>query len=96
MKVRFYIISIFTLFLVFLNSNAQAQWERVPVGNKNNFKDLFFINSETGWVVGGGATILKTLDGGETWIAQQPNVSQNITSVFFLDGDLGWAASRKG
>ena len=96
MKVRFYIISIFALFLVFLNSNAQAQWERVPVGTKNNFKDLFFINSETGWVVGAGATILKTLDGGKTWIAQQPNINQTISTIFFLDEDNGWTGGSKG
>ncbi len=96
MKVNFYIINIFALLFVFLNSNTDAQWEKIPVGTSHTFKDLFFISPETGWVVGSGATILKTEDGGETWIAQQPNVNQNITSVFFLDGDLGWAASRKG
>ena len=90
------IINVLVFIFAFLSSDVNAQWEKIPVGTTQNLKDLFFINSETGWVVGSGSTILKTTDGGETWIAQQPNINQNISSVFFLDESFGWAGCGNG
>ena len=36
-------------------------------GTKVTLLDTFFLNSESGWTVGAGGTILHTQDGGKTW-----------------------------
>ncbi|MCX6162361.1 MAG: T9SS type A sorting domain-containing protein [Ignavibacteriae bacterium] len=62
------------------------------MSNVNN--SLFFINSNTGWVV--GSTIMKTTNGGTNWNNDLPNLipysdSYNcLHSVFFSDQNTGW------
>jgi len=40
---------------------------RFNVVTKYGISDIKFINNETGWVVGGEGTLLKTVDAGENW-----------------------------
>jgi hypothetical protein len=70
-------------FILFATSNYYSQWHKLPVGTDSDLLDLHFISPDTGWVVGRGSTILKTIDGGKTWISQQANIDQDIYSVFF-------------
>ena len=50
--------------------------ERQPEGWKTdaNLRDVFFLNPQLGWAVGGNGTILKTTDGGETWLESRPKI----------------------
>ena len=63
---------------------------------------MYFIDSRRGWAWGGGKVdryteqpgiLLMTLDGGETWNPVAYPFSQNIYSIFFLDGDHIWAST---
>jgi len=49
---------------------------------------------EKGWIVGDSGTIIHTSDGGKTWISQNSRTNNNVVSVFFLNRNLGWAASQ--
>jgi photosystem II stability/assembly factor-like uncharacterized protein len=60
---------------------------------------VYFINSETGWVVGYFYTgalfqsrILFTTDGGKSWIhhPQESEISAVLNSVYFSDANNGW------
>lgn len=42
-------------------------------------------------MVGYGGTILKTTDGGQTWITQVSGTSNELRSVFFTDVNTGYA-----
>ncbi|MDQ7818244.1 MAG: YCF48-related protein [Melioribacteraceae bacterium] len=56
-------------------------------------EDIFFVNSDVGWAV--NDFILKTIDGGETWIEQQkPSSNFRSSSIFFLNESLGWLQDR--
>jgi photosystem II stability/assembly factor-like uncharacterized protein len=64
---------------------------------------LYFVDSRRGWAWGGGKVdryteqpgiFLATLDGGETWNQVAYPFSQNIYSVFFLDGEHIWASTE--
>jgi hypothetical protein len=57
---------------------------------------IFFIDSNTGWTVGGAGTILKTTNNGVTWIIQKSGVQSELYSVFFLDSNIGWIAGFNG
>jgi photosystem II stability/assembly factor-like uncharacterized protein len=58
--------------------------------------DVRFVNAFTGWAVGLTGTILKTVDGGSTWVAQDSSVTTNLFSVSFTDASNGWAVGRDG
>ncbi|MGE0104246.1 MAG: YCF48-related protein [Blastocatellales bacterium] len=69
-----------------------------------DISSIFFIDRNTGWAV--GPTILKTVDGGETWetptepveIIGLPVESSTyrfgFSDVFFLDAERGWLAGN--
>jgi photosystem II stability/assembly factor-like uncharacterized protein len=73
-------------------------WEKVatplPAGEHPDFWDMFFIDEQTGWVVGEEGTILTTLDGGNTWTRQDTGLRDapgfTITAVRFLTPSRGW------
>lgn len=74
-----------------------AQWIPLNTGGINNYlTDTHFISSDTGWVVGRGPAILKTTDGGNTWINQTTSTNEDILSVYFLDGMNGWIGGYDG
>lgn len=64
---------------------------------------VFFVDSTTGWAVGGlkgelerCGVIIKTIDGGETWVQQHDILSSPLTSVKFADSLSGWAVGWNG
>ncbi len=52
-------------------------------------------NSNTGWTVGVGNTILETVDDGTNRIPQASGASNDLLSVYFTDFNIGWAAGLK-
>lgn len=72
-------------------------WEKLSrTITKANLQAVDFVNSQTGWVVGSGGTILATKDGGQHWIRQQSGVDTRLTDVMFLNSELGWAVGFSG
>jgi photosystem II stability/assembly factor-like uncharacterized protein len=52
---------------------------------------------DTGYVCGGGGTVLKTLDGGKDWSRTvPPNTGMVIFASKFISGDTGWIAGSNG
>ena len=67
------------------------------IGFRNTIQALHFIDDNTGWAVGQFLSIIKTTDGGNTWVSQQVSGSMaQLTGVYFTDSHNGWAVgSRK-
>ena len=67
-------------------------------GTSNYLYDIFFIDENTGWIVGGSGTILKTTDGGEHWEQKTYNNQTQFIymSVYFTNKDTGWIAGSDG
>ena len=55
---------------------------------------MCFLDTKTGWVIGVDGTLLKTTDGGGSWVSQKlsaaPYATAIFTTVFFLDATQGW------
>jgi photosystem II stability/assembly factor-like uncharacterized protein len=51
---------------------------------------VFFITSETGWIVGSGGTIMKSIDEGKSWQLQMSPSNMDFYSVYFIDEHTGW------
>jgi photosystem II stability/assembly factor-like uncharacterized protein len=64
-----------------------------------DYNDIFFSqNGKTGWIVGDFGRILKTTDGGESWLKYDiPDFNLALMSVFFLKDNLtGWVSGNSG
>lgn len=76
-------------------SAFEGIFEPVNYGQEINLTDVFFVSPEVGWVSGDHATILKTTDGGNTWVPQIGGQANNnekpIEQLRFLDERRGWA-----
>lgn len=83
-------------------SAAQPQmkgiWEPVNYHEDLQLTDVFFVTPEIGWVSGAAGTILKTTDGGATWVAQlggdPQSEERDITGLRFISETVGWAVQR--
>ena len=70
-----------------------------PVPEEIAGKDkTFFLNPDTGWVVGTNSIVLKTSDGGESFELQTPEGVADTTfyDVFFVNDTTGWVVGKKG
>ncbi len=69
-------------------------------------KDVIFIDANTGWAVGDVhwdqarkdyvGTIIKTTDGGLTWVPLEVGVTEPLNEVAFVDAATGWAVGANG
>lgn len=84
------------LFITTITATSYTQWQKLSVGTDSNLLDVYFITPDLGWVVGTGSTILKTVDGGTTWAAQQSPIQGDFSTVFFADEDFGWIGGYGG
>ena len=91
-------------------SFSAGRWHKTNA-NANGGKDLsavHFVTSVTGWVAGEDGLLMKTDDGGETWIedyvliklgaSAQPPFDQNLPllHIFFTDEKNGWTVASSG
>ena len=65
-------------------------WTVLSSGTTNHLTSVYFLNSTTGFAVGGGGTILKTTDGGIIWTSISSGTSGELLSVFFPDSNTGY------
>ena len=86
-------ISIITFLLLVLSATSQGTWEKLEVPATEHLRSVFFTDSLYGWAVGDTGTIIHTMDGGDSWMVQDPQTDNSIRSVFFLNRDTGWAVS---
>ncbi|MEI7727371.1 MAG: YCF48-related protein, partial [Bacteroidota bacterium] len=72
------------VFLILFSQSigAIAQWSWVnPLPQGNTIHDVQFVNTSTGFAVGDGGTILKTIDGGYTWNRMENSCMESLNSV---------------
>ena len=65
-------------------------WQRPkPLGGA--ILDMYFHDAALGWAVGDAGQILKTTDGGVSWVGQHSGVTARLTQIRFSDASNGWA-----
>jgi photosystem II stability/assembly factor-like uncharacterized protein len=57
--------------------------------------DVFFQDENLGWVAGSAGTIMKTTDGGESWVGAVVD-SGDFRDIQFIDMQDGWLAGKDG
>jgi hypothetical protein len=73
-------------------------WGTRPTGAEDDLMDIDFADDDSGWAVGHGRTVLRTADGGETWVPQEipGDISPFLKSVCALSPSSAWAAGLNG
>jgi photosystem II stability/assembly factor-like uncharacterized protein len=54
------------------------------------------LDADKGVAVGGGGTILRTSDGGCTWLPHLSGTTNSLSAVYFVDANFGWAVGEAG
>jgi photosystem II stability/assembly factor-like uncharacterized protein len=86
--------------IIVKSTNGGENWQVLNSGVVDcRLETVFFLNENLGWVGGlrdyfgsPKVVILKTTNGGDTWISQISNKLGNIHSIRMCDENIGWAA----
>lgn len=74
---------------------VKGLWEPVSYSEDLDFREVYFVTVDRGWVAGSKGTIIHTRDGGATWTAQMGGDPQSadppVRLLRFLDETHGWA-----
>jgi len=83
--------------VIFRTIDGGNYWSRSSIaGPEDHLMDIYFVNANTGYVVGYNGKVFKSTNGGENWI-QEPLITDNhLNSVFFISENLGWAVGDFG
>ena len=73
--------------------HSQTYWLRQQSPTTRNLKNVFFINSSTGWISGDSGFIARTNDSGNNWTVQNTKISNDIQALYFINERLGWAVA---
>ena len=88
---------LFLILIIFSNIIfTNAQWIEQNSGTTNSLSDVYFINADTGYVVGANGSIRKTTNGGFTWSSQLSNSTNYLNSVQFISANTGYVVGNNG
>lgn len=73
-----------------LSLYSQQGWYTQNSGTDQPLSDVCFVDHNTGWIAGHQNTILKTTNGGQSWVEQTPAPVPFFYKVFFLNDQEGW------
>jgi len=68
----------------------------ISSGTSKQLTSIFFPSTNIGYIAGDNGTILKTSNGGTTWINLPSSSPNNYTSIFFTDVNTGYVAGTYG
>ena len=67
-------------------------WITQNSGTTANIGKLDFVDHNNGWITAANGSILRTTNGGNNWILSQTPVTNWLSTVYFLDAYVGYAA----
>lgn len=101
----FYKLRIYGSSCYLLNSTSQMMktnsggevWKLLNVPDLTEYYyDLQFVNENTAYMCSYDGIIIKTIDGGETWIDKSISDEYNLNSLFFINENKGWFIDYTG
>lgn len=58
--------------------------------------DIFFTDTQTGWVVGEDGNIYKSTDGGATWTPETTATRTGLNAIYMVNSTKGWIVGEEG
>lgn len=87
----------FIISIILFSATINSQWTNqnlVPEGN--HLWSTFFIDDNTGWIVGSDGFIKKTSNAGLDWVEQVSGTTLTFRSVQFMNQNVGWICGEAG
>ncbi len=83
--------------VIYKTSDAGNSWTKQYANNSECVYDIKFANDTIGYACGENLLLLKTMDGGNHWMAQTPNqpiqgYSGTLHSIYCVDANTAYAA----
>jgi len=66
------------------------------VSDSNDLLNVFFVDDNTGWIVGSDGFITKTTNAGLDWVQQSSGTTLTLTSVMSINQNTGWISGEGG
>ena len=92
-RTTFPLICLFFQLCFFSSAWSQSPdwfWQN-PLPQANTLRAVDFVNATTGTAVGVAGTILRTTDGGSSWVIQTSGTTNILNAVSFTDATTGTA-----
>lgn len=83
----------FIVIFILCSQLSYSQWIRQQSGTTNNLQSIYFTDEQTGYACGNDV-ILKTINGGNSWI--KTDLSGTWNSVCFVNEETGFICGRLG
>ena len=88
---------------LYKTNNSGNTWDTLNVSVHKNYmiSEMFFVNSNNGWMVtenGTGGTIINefpvliTQDGGKNWVSSELVKDKGFRCIYFINEKIGWIA----
>lgn len=80
-----------------LAPHALAQsWAPTPIPTSETIRAVHFVSEDLGWAAGYAGVVLRTEDGGASWLPQvSETTSQRLLAIRFVDASNGWLAAGR-
>jgi photosystem II stability/assembly factor-like uncharacterized protein len=77
---------------VLATTDGGSTWNNVPYPESSSVgpEGVYFVNADTGWIVGAAGYISATHDGGFSWTRQTSPVTRKLHRVQFINSQVGW------
>jgi photosystem II stability/assembly factor-like uncharacterized protein len=78
---------------ILYSSNSGSSWTTQNAGITADFTSISMINENTGYISGTNNKVMKTTDGGSSWIAKtgpSPVSTSQLYTCDFIDENTGW------
>lgn len=87
-------ITFWMLFLTLPFQQLYAQtWTQLTSGFDSALHNVCFLNQDIGFVSGAYGKILKTENGGTTWVAKNSGTTEGLACIQFVSSTVGYASS---
>lgn len=82
---------------IYRTTNGGINWtSQYYSTNSGLIMKMWFSGALNGWAAGAGGKILATTNSGINWTQQITGITNDLTTIFFLNSVTGWAAGSAG
>lgn len=76
-----------------MEAKATLAWRPTGAPSARRHDDVWFVDALTGWAVNSDGHIIKTTDGGMTWLPQQSTPGVYLRCIGFASASVGWVGT---
>ena len=84
------------IFCMFSFAGKIGKAEHYPSVPHYTLIGIKFINADTAFAVGNSGSILKTINGGNTWVEQTSGTKEDLFDLYFRNADTGYVVGARG